>query len=161
MTCYISIYEFIKHGKHGKSEIFIYRIHRCIINDINSGLDVVIVKRVVRVLKDELQNLVDTTVKQCGGIDIVVANAGGPPPGRFVDTDDAGWDIAVQQNLLGTVRLMRAAIPGMRARGWGRIVAITSTSAGRSTPSTSTRPVGVTRATGRGTSVTLSRLSVA
>ncbi len=63
-----------------------------------------------------------------GPLDIVVANAGGPPPGRFVDTDDEGWDLAVQQNLLGTVRLMRAVVPGMRARGWGRIVAITSTS---------------------------------
>ena len=63
-----------------------------------------------------------------GPVDIVVANAGGPPPGRFVDADDAGWDLAVQQNLLGTVRLIRAALPGMRSRGWGRIVTITSTS---------------------------------
>lgn len=63
-----------------------------------------------------------------GPVEILVANAGGPPPGRFVDADDDGWDIAVQQNLLGTVRLIRAALPGMRARGWGRIVTITSTS---------------------------------
>jgi 3-oxoacyl-[acyl-carrier protein] reductase len=63
-----------------------------------------------------------------GPVDILVANAGGPPPGRFVDADDDGWDLAVQQNLLGTVRLMRAALPGMRARGWGRIITITSTS---------------------------------
>ncbi|MBL6633336.1 MAG: SDR family oxidoreductase [Thermoleophilia bacterium] len=63
-----------------------------------------------------------------GPVDIVVANAGGPPPGRFVDADDDGWDLAVQQNLLGTVRLIRAALPGMRERGWGRIVTITSTS---------------------------------
>lgn len=63
-----------------------------------------------------------------GPVDIVVANAGGPPPGRFVDADDEGWDLAVQQNLLGTVRLIRAALPGMRERGWGRIVTITSTS---------------------------------
>lgn len=63
-----------------------------------------------------------------GPVDILVANAGGPPPGRFVDADDESWDLAVQQNLLGTVRLMRAALPGMRARGWGRIVTVTSTS---------------------------------
>jgi len=63
-----------------------------------------------------------------GAVDIVVANAGGPPPGPFMGSDDAGWDLAVQQNLLGTVRLMRAALPAMRARGWGRIVTITSTS---------------------------------
>ena len=63
-----------------------------------------------------------------GPIDVLVANAGGPPPGRFLDADDEGWDIAVQQNLLGTVRFMRAAIPGMCERGWGRIITITSTS---------------------------------
>ena len=63
-----------------------------------------------------------------GPVEILVANAGGPPPGRFLDSDDDGWDIAVQQNLLGTIRLMRAALPGMRAAGWGRIVAVTSTS---------------------------------
>ena len=63
-----------------------------------------------------------------GPVDVLVANAGGPPPGPFLATDDAGWDIAVQQNLLGTIRLIRAALPGMRQRGWGRIVCITSTS---------------------------------
>lgn len=63
-----------------------------------------------------------------GPIDVLVANAGGPPPGRFLDADAEAWDIAVQQNLLGTVRLIRAAIPGMRERGWGRIITITSTS---------------------------------
>lgn len=63
-----------------------------------------------------------------GPIDVLVANAGGPPPGRFLDADEEAWDIAVQQNLLGTVRLIRAAIPGMRERGWGRIITITSTS---------------------------------
>lgn len=63
-----------------------------------------------------------------GPVDILVANAGGPPPGGFLDTDDAGWDIAVQQNLLGTIRLIRAALPAMRARCWGRIITVTSTS---------------------------------
>jgi 3-oxoacyl-[acyl-carrier protein] reductase len=63
-----------------------------------------------------------------GPVEILVANAGGPPPGRFIDTDDTGWDVAVQQNLLGTIRLIRAAVPGMRDRGWGRIITITSTS---------------------------------
>jgi 3-oxoacyl-[acyl-carrier protein] reductase len=66
------------------------------------------------------------TEARLGPVEIVVANAGGPPLGRFVDTDEAGWDLAVRQNLLGTVRLIRAALPGMRERGWGRIVTITS-----------------------------------
>ena len=61
-----------------------------------------------------------------GSPDIVVANAGGPQPGGFTAVTDAHWDAAVQQNLMGTVRLMREALPGMRERGWGRIVTITS-----------------------------------
>jgi 3-oxoacyl-[acyl-carrier protein] reductase len=64
-----------------------------------------------------------------GPIDILVANAGGPPQGRFSEVDQEGWRIAVEQNLLGTVRLIRAALPGMRERGWGRIVTITSRTA--------------------------------
>lgn len=64
-----------------------------------------------------------------GAVDVLVANAGGPRQGGFLDVEDADWERAVQQNLLGTVRLMRAALPGMRARGWGRIVTITSATA--------------------------------
>jgi 3-oxoacyl-[acyl-carrier protein] reductase len=63
-----------------------------------------------------------------GPIDVLVANAGGPPPGRFSEVDEAGWDLAVRQNLMGTIRLIRAALPGMRERGWGRVVTITSSS---------------------------------
>ncbi|MFG1943417.1 SDR family NAD(P)-dependent oxidoreductase [Nonomuraea sp. NPDC048826] len=75
-------------------------------------------ERVVRETRDVL-----------GPIDILVANAGGPPAGRFVDATAADWDVAVQRNLLGSVRLMRAVLPDMRARGWGRIVTVTSRSA--------------------------------
>lgn len=68
-----------------------------------------------------------------GPIDILVANAGGPRPGGFSDVEEGDWEQAVQQNLLATVRLMRAVLPGMRQRGWGRIVAITSTTAREAT----------------------------
>lgn len=64
-----------------------------------------------------------------GPVDVLVANAGGPPPGPFTEMDDPSWELALAQNLMGTVRLIRAALPGMRARGWGRIVTITSRSA--------------------------------
>ncbi|WP_084959085.1 SDR family oxidoreductase [Thermoactinospora rubra] len=64
-----------------------------------------------------------------GPVDILVANAGGPPPGRFTEVDLADWDVAVQRNLLGTVRMIRAVLPDMCERGWGRIVTITSRSA--------------------------------
>jgi 3-oxoacyl-[acyl-carrier protein] reductase len=64
-----------------------------------------------------------------GPVDVLVANAGGPPPGGFVDVDEAGWDLALRQTLMGTVRLIRAGLPGMRRRGFGRVVTITSASA--------------------------------
>ena len=64
-----------------------------------------------------------------GPVEVLVANAGGPARGGVLDTSDDDWEGAVARNLLGTVRLMRAVVPGMRVRGWGRIVTITSASA--------------------------------
>jgi 3-oxoacyl-[acyl-carrier protein] reductase len=61
-----------------------------------------------------------------GPVDILVANAGGPAPGGFMTVTDDDWERAIAQNLMGTVRLMRAAVPSMRERGWGRIITITS-----------------------------------
>ena len=64
-----------------------------------------------------------------GGIDIVIANAGGPPVGGFADTDLALYEPALRLNLLSTIEMCRATVPAMRARGWGRVMAITSISA--------------------------------
>ncbi len=75
------------------------------------------------------ERVVRETSDVVGPVDILVANAGGPPVGRFVDAGLADWDLAIQRNLLGTVRLARAVLPGMRERGWGRIITITSRSA--------------------------------
>ncbi|MEU7862569.1 SDR family oxidoreductase [Nonomuraea sp. NPDC049141] len=77
---------------------------------------------------DAAVRVVAETRDVLGPVDILVANAGGPPVGRFVDVRLDDWDIAVQRNLLGTVRLLHAVLPEMRARGWGRIVTITSRS---------------------------------
>jgi 3-oxoacyl-[acyl-carrier protein] reductase len=63
-----------------------------------------------------------------GGVDILVANAGGPPPGDFASTDLDAYEPALRLNLLSTVAMCRAVVPGMRSRGWGRVVAITSIS---------------------------------
>ena len=74
----------------------------------------------------EPARLVEATVERFGGLDILVANAGGPPPARALDLDDDAILAAVQANLLTSIRLVRAALPHMRAQGWGRIVLITS-----------------------------------
>ncbi len=64
--------------------------------------------------------------ERLGPVDILVANAGGPQPGGFTAVTEDDWDAAIQQNLMGTVRLMTAVLPNMRARAWGRIITITS-----------------------------------
>ncbi len=70
--------------------------------------------------------LVEATVATFGAVDIVIANAGGPPPGRALDLDDAQLEAALNANLLSAIRLTRAAAPSMRHHGWGRLVYITS-----------------------------------
>lgn len=61
-----------------------------------------------------------------GPIDIVVANAGGPPPGRPTATDVAGYRAALELNCLSTIAMCLEAAGPMRERGWGRILAVTS-----------------------------------
>ena len=61
-----------------------------------------------------------------GGIDILVPNAGGPPPGTFATTPMEAYLPALELNLLSTVAMCQAAVPAMTDAGWGRIVAITS-----------------------------------
>ncbi len=77
---------------------------------------------------DVPRKLVDTAVDRFGGLDVLVANAGGPPPMRALDVDDAALTAALNANLLTSIRLVQAAVPPMRTAGWGRIVLIASTS---------------------------------
>ena len=60
--------------------------------------------------------------------DIVVTNAGGPPPGDFRDWDRDAWIKAVDANMLTPIELIKATVDGMAQRGYGRIVNITSSS---------------------------------
>ena len=62
----------------------------------------------------------------CGGIDGVVINAGGPRPGGFDALDDAAWEQGFELTLLSAVRLLRAALPGLRRRGGGSVLVLTS-----------------------------------
>lgn len=61
-----------------------------------------------------------------GDVDILVTNAGGPPPGLWSDWDRDDFIGALDANMLTPIALMQAALPGMIDRGWGRIVNITS-----------------------------------
>jgi 3-oxoacyl-[acyl-carrier protein] reductase len=67
--------------------------------------------------------------KLAGGVpDILVTNAGGPPPGFWTDWDREDWIKALDANMLAPIALMKATLPGMIDRGWGRVVNITSMS---------------------------------
>ena len=63
-----------------------------------------------------------------GRVDVLVANNGGPPPGTSLGVDEDQWLQGIDQTFLSSVRLARAVAPGMRRRGWGRIVFVTSLS---------------------------------
>jgi 3-oxoacyl-[acyl-carrier protein] reductase len=71
---------------------------------------------------------VQTGLAAYGAIDALVVNAGGPPPGRFDDLDDAAWAKAFELTLMSAVRLTRLVLPQMRKQRSGSIVYSTSTS---------------------------------
>ncbi len=72
------------------------------------------------------QEFVEQATKLLGGVDILVCNAGGPPPGTFASTPMDAYAKALDLSLLSVVGMCKAAIPAMQERGWGRVVAITS-----------------------------------
>ncbi|OGQ80292.1 MAG: 3-oxoacyl-ACP reductase [Deltaproteobacteria bacterium RIFCSPLOWO2_12_FULL_60_19] len=75
---------------------------------------------------EDIQRFVAKTVEKFGRLDIVVTNAGGPPPGEFMKFTDADWENAFRLNFLSTVRLTREAVPHMRKAGGGRVINISS-----------------------------------
>lgn len=76
----------------------------------------------------DIDRLVTETLAHFGQIDILIINAGGPPPGNFLNFSPADWEAAVDLTLMSAVRLCYAVIPHMRARQTGSIVAIQSVS---------------------------------
>jgi 3-oxoacyl-[acyl-carrier protein] reductase len=76
----------------------------------------------------DLTRLLAETEQRLGGVDVLVNNAGGPPPGGFDALDDDAWYRAHDLILMSTVRLLRGVLPHMRAQRWGRIVTFTSSS---------------------------------
>ncbi len=74
----------------------------------------------------QIKHLVDGAAAWKGRIDVLVTNNGGPPAGYFADFDDDAWQRVHELTLMSAVRLIRAVLPTMRARAWGRIINITS-----------------------------------
>ena len=117
---------------------------------VREGVNVLIVARGAEVLQAAAANLIADSARPAGAevlfvaaditteagrtavfavrrdFDIVVTNAGGPPPGDFRDWDRDAWIKAVDANMLTPIELIKATVDGMAARGFGRIVNITS-----------------------------------
>ena len=117
---------------------------------VREGVNVLIVARGAEVLQAAAANLIADSARPAGAevyfvaaditteagraavfavrrdFDIVVTNAGGPPPGDFRDWNRDAWIKAVDANMLTPIELIKATVDGMAARGFGRIVNITS-----------------------------------
>ena len=72
---------------------------------------------------------VDRAVEAFGGLDLLLVNSGGPSPGAFSELDDAGWQAAIDSTLHSALRLIRAALPHLRASDRPSILVILSSSA--------------------------------
>ena len=95
---------------------------------------------------DQLTGLFTAAVGDFGQIDILVNNAGTSQTGRFEEITDAVWQADLDLKLMAAVRLARLAMPGMRARHWGRIINVLNS--GAKAPRAGGAPTAVTRAAG-------------
>ncbi|QQE77826.1 SDR family oxidoreductase [Alicyclobacillus sp. SO9] len=89
------------------------RVHTCVL-DVRKNSDI--------------ERAIDTAVAATGSLDVLVTNAGGPPAGGFSNFSDDDWEDAFNLNLMSMIRLVRSALPHLRAGNGGRIVSITSSS---------------------------------
>jgi 3-oxoacyl-[acyl-carrier protein] reductase len=90
---------------------------------------------------DAAEAAVSEVESRYGALDVLVLNAGGPPPGRILDVDEKRWQEAFELLLLGPLRLARLALPRMAARGFGRVVFVTSTAVRQPQPDLATSVV--------------------
>lgn len=75
---------------------------------------------------DGVERVVSSAHASFGRVDVLVTNTGGPPAGPFEAHSPEVWEQAVRQNLFSVLNLVRGVLPGMRERGWGRIINVTS-----------------------------------
>ena len=78
--------------------------------------------------KEAIETLLADVRQTLGDPDILVTNAGGPPPGTFASTGLELYEKALELTLMSAVRLVHGVAPAMKEKGWGRIIAITSIS---------------------------------
>lgn len=77
---------------------------------------------------ETINRLLDDVRQTLGDPDILVTNAGGPPPGTYATTPIEAYEKALDLTLMSAVHLIRGVTPAMQTKGWGRIIAITSIS---------------------------------
>ena len=77
---------------------------------------------------DGPRQAVEAAVAAFGGLDLLVVNSGGPPPGRFDELDEAAWQAAIDGTLWSAIRLLRAALPHLRAGRDPAILVVLSSS---------------------------------
>jgi 3-oxoacyl-[acyl-carrier protein] reductase len=87
---------------------------------------------------DGPRQAVEAAVVAFGGLDLLVVNSGGPPPGRFEELDEAAWTAAIDGTLWSAIRLLRAALPHLREGRDPAILVILSSSAREPVPGLTT-----------------------
>ncbi len=75
---------------------------------------------------EDIRGFVNEAAARFGRIDVIVNNAGGPPPGEFMNFTDEDWHNAFSLSFMSTMRMTREAVPHMRKAGGGRVINITS-----------------------------------
>jgi 3-oxoacyl-[acyl-carrier protein] reductase len=94
----------------------------------------------------DCQAVVEATVRQFGGIDILLNNAGTSAAAAFEKVDDAAWQADFDLKVMGAIRMCRLVIPHMKQRGGGRIINVTTV--GGKAPRAQGLPTSVSRAAG-------------
>tara|TARA_B110000914_G_C15361466_1_gene398746 strand:+ start:64 stop:783 length:720 start_codon:yes stop_codon:yes gene_type:complete len=77
---------------------------------------------------DDIDNLYNKAHSELGPIDILINNAGGPPPSNFESLNDEDWLKAFNLTMMSSIRLTKLVLPDMKERNWGRIINISSVS---------------------------------
>jgi len=102
---------------------------RLVGQEIWGGMAGSVLTKALDVTDDQaVRDFVSLTESELGPVDLMLVNAGGPPAGNFEDLHLADWKTAYELTLESAVRLCQLVLPGMKKRGWGRIVQITSIS---------------------------------